>query len=41
MWNASLTVRGRYHHVGQFATEHEAAEAVRAARARLMPYAVD
>lgn len=40
-WNARLTVAGQYHHVGHFRTEQEAAAAVKVARARLMPYAVD
>lgn len=40
-WRARLQVNGRKVSVGLFKTELEAAEAVRAARLSLMPYAVD
>jgi hypothetical protein len=40
-WQVRVMVDGKNHHIGMFATEQEAAEAARAARARLMPYATD
>lgn len=40
-WKAVVNVGGQRHYAGQFSAEHEAAEAARAARTRLMPYAVD
>lgn len=40
-WVAGLSVEGKHITVGRYATEDEAAAAVRAARLRLMPYAVD
>ena len=40
-WRAALTTNGRYMHLGSFTSELQAAEAVKAARLRLMPYAVD
>ena len=40
-WRPRIRVDGKLRHVGCFATEKEAAEAARAARARLMPFAVD
>lgn len=40
-WHAQIQVSGKKMHLGYFTDELEAAEAARAARARLMPYAVD
>lgn len=40
-WQAYTRANGRRVHIGYFKTENEAAEAARAARLRLMPYAVD
>lgn len=40
-WRASITDHGKRIHLGQFSDEQTAAEAARAARSRLMPYAVD
>jgi hypothetical protein len=40
-WRAFTRFNGKMIHLGSFSTETEAAEAARAARARLMPYAVD
>lgn len=40
-WAAQVRANGKYKHVGYFTSELEAAEAARAARAQLMPYALD
>lgn len=40
-WQASVTAHGKKHYLGVFTSEADAAEAARAARLRLMPYAVD
>jgi len=40
-WMAAVRVNGVQHRLGGFTDEREAAEAARAARARLMPYSVD
>lgn len=40
-WEAYMSVDRRRHHLGRFSSEHDAAEAARAARAALMPYAWD
>ncbi len=40
-WVAAVKANGKNLHLGQFDTEEEAAEVARAARARLLPYAVD
>lgn len=40
-WSARVCVSGKTHRLGLFSTEVEAGEAARAARLRLMPYAVD
>lgn len=40
-WQAYLRAKGKRVHLGYFETELGAAEAARAARLRLMPYAVD
>lgn len=40
-WMARLTAEGRHINLGRFTNEVAAAKAVRAARARLMPFAVD
>lgn len=40
-WTAQIKADGRRMHLGVFASEADAAEAARSARARLMPYAVD
>jgi hypothetical protein len=40
-WSAGLETNGKSIHLGNFDTELEAAEAARAGRARLLPFAVD
>jgi hypothetical protein len=40
-WTAQVSVRGKHINLGYFDTEQQAAEAARAGRARLLPYAVD
>lgn len=40
-WRAYVQISGKTHWLGQFQSETEAAEAARAARAHLMPYAID
>jgi hypothetical protein len=40
-WHAYTHVSGKTHHLGYFESEDEAAEAARAGRARLLPYAID
>lgn len=40
-WQATIWSGGRLHYLGRFASEEDAAEAARAARARLMPYATN
>lgn len=40
-WRAGIKLDGKARNLGYFATEEEAAEVARAARARLMPYAID
>lgn len=40
-WCAQVGYQGRHIFVGRFDSEEEAAEAARAARARILPYAVD
>jgi hypothetical protein len=41
VWAAYLNVGGKRHHLGYFPFEEEAAEAARAAREQLMPFATD
>jgi hypothetical protein len=40
-WTAQIQHQGKYTHLGRFATEEEAAEVARAARARILPFATD
>jgi AP2 domain-containing protein len=40
-WRAAVKINGRRIRIGRFTCEEDAAEAARAARLRLMPYAVD
>jgi hypothetical protein len=40
-WNAQIQVQGKKINLGYFFSEIEAAEVARAARARLMPFAID
>ncbi len=40
-WRASATVAGRYHHIGHFDTQNEAAVAAREFRQEYMPFAVE
>lgn len=40
-WDARVQTKGKNHRLGSFTDEHAAAEAARAGRARLLPYAVD
>lgn len=40
-WYARISVEGTRHHVGSFRTEAEAIDAIRAGRARLMPFSTD
>jgi hypothetical protein len=40
-WEAYVQINGKKRRLGRFVSETEAAEAARAARARLMPYATD
>ena len=41
MWLAQIQASGKKTYLGRFSTEIEAAKAARAARARMMPYAID
>lgn len=41
LWHAQVSAHGRNHNLGLFASEADAAEAARAGRQRLLPYAVD
>ena len=41
VWRAKIEVHGKVIHLGLFTDEQQAAEAARAGRARLMPYATD
>jgi hypothetical protein len=40
-WQTAIQINGKKVYLGYFVDEHEAGEAVREARLRLMPYAVD
>lgn len=40
-WTVRVLANGKYHYFGRFSDEAEAAEVARAARTRLMPYALE